>query len=534
MAVGKNKVGKNKERKIRGKIMKKLALVLTVLFVFTAGQSWAKAPKPVKNDLIIKVVLAEQLPDFRWRYVLKMKKTAGKNSLPFVMGEFNNWQVQDLGFAPKTKKYYLLEISTFNREIAISYGGWSDKETPPEQWSWAAIKKSKFYDKERNLLVIGFLNGQLYKKDQAPFAPPPGEFGDDVIRFGADRNGFDLLTVYFNNNKVNGSVAKPFFQTNLYNWLLSNQLIVNSDGWGSAVVEIQFPLTLKIIFGGDHEADSWADISSSKFFYEDQKTGEQYLQFCFHQDRIMEKSEASPVTIIACKEVIHSEQVKLLSSQRLPDFRWQYKIGLSKFNIIGDRSSPFVMADVINGFEVTSINDVDGDGFYEVVIEAFNREITMTYGGNHTGSDQSKWVWADLGSSTYFDQGSKNLVVGLHEGQLYTKGKAPFAVPPGSQGDSFLSFSLDGNKLKIFFNNNNVNGPVDAPFFMLKGAVNPQVIINSHGWGSAVVEIQIPITLDITYGGNFAKNSWVGNVKNSKFYFKEEATGNEFFRVCVQ
>lgn len=520
--------------------MKRLALVLTVLFVFTAGQSWAKSPKPVKNDLIVKLMSSERLPDFRWRYLLKLKKTNGKNTLPFALGEFNGWQIQELE-KTRNKKYFLLEIKTFNREIGINYGGWSDEETPPEKWSWGATKKSRFYDKERDLLVIGFYNGRLYKKGKAPLALPPGEFGDDFIRFDleADQGRLSRLTVYLNNAKVNGSVYEPFYSANIENWKVNPQVIKDSDGWGSATFEVVFPFTLKLNFGGEYKKDSWADIHGSNFFFLDADTGEQYLQACFHEDRIMTKSEASAapidgVIITACKEVLHSEQVKLLSSQRLPDFRWQYKIGLSKFNITGDRSSPFVMADVINGFEVTSIADADGDGFYEVVIEAFNREITMTYGGNHTGSDQSKWSWADLGSSIYFDQGSKNLVVGLHEGQLYTKGKAPFAVPPGSQGDNFLSFSLDGNKLKIFFNNNNVNGPVDAPFFMLKGAVSPQVIVNSQGWGSAMVEIQIPITLDISYGGNFAKNSWAGNVKNSKFYFKEEATGNEFFRVCIQ
>lgn len=525
-------------RKLVVSLAMAMFLALTII-----GQSWAgkapKPPKPVKNDSIIKsVVSAKMLPDFRWHYVLKLKKSAKSKSLPFLpfaMGEFDEWQVQDLD-APKSKKYYLLEIITFNREIALTYGGWYDQALPPEKWNWAAIQKSKFYDKDRKVLVIGFYNGQLYKKGTAPFAPAPGKFGDNVIRF--DISG-DQLTAYFNNNTVNGSVAHPVYMANVQKWAVNPQLIQDSDGWGSTIFQVQFPLTLKVNFSGDDESGSWADISSSNYYYRDED-GSQYLQACFDPDqsrKVAALADVAEVSITACKVILNFEPVKLLSRQRLPDLRWQYQLGLDKYSIIGPRLLPSVITDVINNFAVTALKDEDGDGFYEVVIETFNREISLNYGDNLGDPDLSKRRFADVRHSVFWSQVSQTLIIGLHEGALFTKGRAPFAAPPGAQGDDFLRFNFDGHKLAVYFNNGRVNGSVAKPFKMWnldRWVPANQLIEDSNGWGKAEVEVGLPLTLDLTYGGDQAGNSWVTGMQNSMFFFKDPITGDEFFRVCIQ
>lgn len=521
--------------------MKRLLVIALamVLALAIAGQSWAaKAPKPPKptKDSFVKLVSAELLPDFRWKYVLKLKKAAKNNSRPFVVGEFNNWQAQDLTLAPKTKKYYRAEIITFNREIKFNYGGWYDEKLPPEKWSWAPIHKSKFYDKNEKVLVVGFYNGKLYKKGLAPFAPPPGQFGDDVVRF--DQDGGDQTTLYFNNAKVSGSLANPFFTANLRKWSIESQQISNSDGWGSVTFKkFEPPLTLDFTFGGDYEDDSWAVISGSKYYYVDPE-GHQFLRVCFHRDQEkVAQAVASDITVGACKEIIKVEPIKLISRQRLDDFRWRYKFGLRKYAIISERLFPVIIADVLDNWKVNSLTTEDSDGYYELTVESFNREISLNYADSHNESDQSKWTWADLQNSAFWDEEAKTIVIGLYEGEAFTKGKAPFTVPPGA-GDDFLRFSLglDGKTLTVYFNNNKVNGSVKQParrWNLDRWALGSQRIEDSSGWGKAEIEVGLPVTIDATYSGDEA-NSSVSNIKDSKFFFKDEATGDEFFRVCIQ
>lgn len=526
--------------------MKKLlgiALAVALTLVLTRQALAAKPPKPTKDEFV-KLVKAELLPDFRWKYVLKLKKAGKEKSLPFALGEFSEWKTRDLVFAPKTKKkFYLLEIITFNREIKFNYGGWYDEKLPPEEWSWANNQESKFYDKGEKVLVVGFYNGQLYKKSVAPFAPPPGRFGDDVARFDI---GVNQATLYLNNARVNGSVAKPFFMANLRKWAVESQQISNSDGWGSITFKVQFPLTIDFTFGGDYRDDSWAVISGSKYYYVDE-TGQEFLRACFHQARqggaktFADNSDGgADITVAACQGIIRVEPVKFISSQQLEDLRWQYKFGLRKYAIISERLFPVIMADVLDNWKVLSLADEDGDGYYELTVESFNREISLNYADSHNESDQGKWTWAELQNSVFWDAETQAIVIGLYEGDVFPKGKAPFTAPPGAQGDDFLRFnlSLDGKTLTVFFNNNKVNGSVKRPaknWSLDNWTAGDQRIKDSSGWGEADIDLGLrglPLTIDATYKGD--DNSFISGIQNSRFYFKDEATGNEFFRVCIE
>lgn len=212
------------------------------------------------------------------------------------------------------------------------------------------------------------------------------------------------------------------------------------------------------------------------------------------------------------------EQVKLVSSALMPDFRYKYVLSLSPSEILNDKTEPFVLAD-INKWVPWAVDstEYDVDGNYLFTVISYDREIAFTYGGNHSINS-----WADIKESKYYDEPGDSLVVGLCDGKIYKKGEAPFRQPPG-EGDNVLRLSLSesGTELTMYFNNlGTVAGVMDMPFHFgnySNWLAENQTIADSSGWGKAIISIVQPAEIIGTFGGDFSKNSW-GNVTDSVFY----------------
>ncbi|MFA5359346.1 MAG: Ig-like domain-containing protein [Patescibacteria group bacterium] len=212
------------------------------------------------KDKYVRLVSSRVLPDHRVEYKIALWKEAIPISVlaehPFIAGDFNSWQTENI-VDDDCDGYYEATIITYDRYLYFNYGGDRSKN------SWADVSESKFFDKNKGTLLIGFCKGSIYLHGEAPFSNKPGITGDDWLR-SETVNG--RVVIYLNNNKVPGSVDKPFCRGNFTNWDPVDQIISDSSGWGKIETGRTNPVTLELNYGGDYTKDSYADMSGSTYY----------------------------------------------------------------------------------------------------------------------------------------------------------------------------------------------------------------------------------------------------------------------------
>lgn len=295
------------------------------------------------------------------------------------------------------------------------------------------------------------------------------------------------LRIYFNNNKTTGSVSSPFYMANVNNWAPMSQTVSDSSGWGHTdLSNIIQPKIIKLVYGGDLAANSWAAAIQNSLYYD---PAENNLQFCVNNNAL------SPGACAGAYEV-----VKLLSSVKNQDMTYTYRLGLRSDLIYGAKDAPFVMGD-FNGWAVQPISDTDADGYYEINITTFNREHKLAYGGNLAANS-----WADSTKSIYWDSTANSLAIEFADGELRNKGGITTYPIPGAYGDNFVRFALSGNTLTIYLNNNKVSGSKARPFYIgsqnLWASSIPQIMPNTSGWGNVSLDVSTTSTLYFNYGGD--------------------------------
>jgi hypothetical protein len=481
----------------------------------------------------VMLISAEKQANKSWKYTIGLDSQLikGSKAYPFLFSEHSGWKTESVSDANGDGIYEAV-ITVFNREIAFTFGG-NNSSASQSKWNWADLTKSSYYSPADDALVIGLCDGKMYKKGQAPFTPPPGEVGDNHLRF--KKSGSQLI-LYVNNNRVNGNLSKPFVMGAWNNWQIVDQTIADSSGWGSINLSIVSPVTLEFIYGGYYDLAinkaGWAWPTDGSSYYS--KIDNRFIACIADNGPINISGSAIKRASIIAGACTTAEPVKLISSQKLADNRYQYKIGLRSDFINGSKAKPFIIGEHTDWGSV-AISDVDSDGWYEGIFEVFNREVRFTYGGDNTGN-QSQWSWATVSGSKYFSIPRNSLVIGFKDGQIYEEGEAQFAAPPGNTGDEYFRFTenQDGS-LDFYFNNNKINGSIASPFF--KGnwtnwTSQPQTILNnSDGWGKTTIVAGTflrPATLDFFYGGD-SKNSSI-DLSGSNYY----DAGTHALKVCVQ
>lgn len=334
-------------------------------------------------------------------------------------------------------------------------------------------------------------NSLIESSSPAAESPTPAAQADDnFLKFDLVKvSGTPLrkLLIYFNNNKVSGSVTSPFYLGNFNKWVPEPQTISDSTGWGRAdVSNIIQPKDIRLLYGGNYAANSWVTGIQSSRFYDPAGNN---LQFCINNDLITQG---------ACPGAY--EAVKFLSSVKNADLTYTYILGLRSDLINGVTNAPFVTGE-FNGWAVQPISDSDGDGYYEAAITTFNKDVRFYYGGNNAANS-----WADSSRSIYYDSASGSLIIGFINGEIKNRGTITSSSAPGAYGDDFVRFVLNGTTLTIYFNNSKVNGSVSHPFYFgsqnLWASTISQAIPNASGWGNVTFDVGGMKDLYFNYGGD--------------------------------
>ena len=331
-----------------------------------------------------------------------------------------------------------------------------------------------------------------------PVSTAPVPVDESYLKFDVLKvNGTSLrkVLIYFNNNKVPGSVTSPFYMGSFNQWLPELQTVTDSNGWGRAdLSNIIQPKEIRLLYGGNYSANSWVDGIQNSYYYDPAGND---LQFCINNDIVARG---------ACPGAY--EAVKFISSVKNTNLTYTYTLGLRSDLIAGVMDAPFVMGE-FNGWAVQPISDSDADGYYEVAITTFNKEIKLTYGGSMAGNS-----WADSSKSIYFDSTSNSLIIDFFNGEIQNKGTLTSSSAPGAYGDDFVRFMLNGTTLTIYLNNNKVSGSISHPFYFgsqnLWASTISQATPNASGWGNVTLDVSTVKDLYFNYGGDNSSPSQTG------------------------
>jgi hypothetical protein len=204
----------------------------------------------------LRLLSSQILPDKRHYYKFRLlKKYFEKNGAPFIMGDFNAWKPQALKDLDGDGNYEFT-ITSFNDASAFTFGGdYAGND-------WGKIWFSQFFDPARELMVMNLVDGMIHRPGIVNPSLPAGT--DPIIRFEAYANG--KLPVWVNLKKVNGSVSKPFWMSNLNNWAKASFNTVITSGWARVYLTVPANCSFRLAYGGDSTIPTWSDPTSSAYW----------------------------------------------------------------------------------------------------------------------------------------------------------------------------------------------------------------------------------------------------------------------------
>ncbi|MEI8361263.1 MAG: hypothetical protein WCG01_03985 [bacterium] len=242
------------------------ATVMALEIGFNAGKLYTVAlmPPPVSPPAdIVSLVSAVQDPvtkRYRYKWTMDMTATSGANDAPFISGDFNGWKNEPMSV---NAGFGVYSTSSYNKLTRFTYGG----SAVANSYANATNGKSGYWDNSNNIFVVGMKDGTFLK--QSAFLPVAygGTATDtgNVVGFTLNAAG-DSLTIYFNLEKVGGSIVAPFWDGAYYNWVPQPITVIDANGWASATIPVTQPIQLVFGFGGDIAQKNYGDITKSQYF----------------------------------------------------------------------------------------------------------------------------------------------------------------------------------------------------------------------------------------------------------------------------
>jgi hypothetical protein len=445
--------------------MKKFVLSICLLGVMLFYAQTAEA-------LYFNLISVERLPSKAWKYVIDfdMSRLSGDAGNPVFMGAVTGWQ--RLPMTEVNSGFLRVEVITYNTESSVVVAG--NESTG----SWFNGRDTGFWDDVAEWMVFGFHEGQIYQKGFMPQDTfPPGTQGDGLVRYKEEGTTVSAYAKLAPGSQIDS----PFISANLVGGSMRPAVVVDSFGWVETVfTDLTIPCHLEFGVGGHWDDDpdkiSWLDLSSSMFFNS--------------------SSNRASIHIGG----IAGEPIQLVSAVQLPDFSWKYFLKISRNPFYGDKSLPVFMGDV-NDWQRFALT-TDAQGWLLAEIVSFNQLSRLSIAGNETlGS------WYDGTQSDFWVGGSvKSLMIGFSNGQLLKQDQfVPNPVPPGTIGDDWLRYKVDGSNLTIYINLVKHNRIKSRPF--VKSSVNnwepvSLSLIDASGWASCTyTNVTFPLNMLLIGGG---------------------------------
>ncbi len=171
---------------------------------------------------------------------------------------------------------YIVTVRLFNRRVRVTYVG-DNSDPDPAKWSYADNSYTKHRDPNGGF-IFDLIEGGMHVIGEVPLMTCPGTPLDQFVSYTYLEG---LLTLFYDNNRINDSVAEPFSQVKQdLNWAPRDQFILDSYGCGSTTFPVGLPpFTVDLTFGGEYPV-SWVDPRES-VFVKYNPDGSSFLRYCF-------------------------------------------------------------------------------------------------------------------------------------------------------------------------------------------------------------------------------------------------------------
>ena len=229
------------------------------VYVYSYGNDPAVPNTTFVGDFIRLVSSVKDVKTGEWTYNLEADGKYFKvNSGPFCAGEFtgSNWPPISIVDTDANGRYEFA-IKTYNRDVQFGCGG-----SYASNW----VKNTMYNNPAIDNINPFFHNGMMFVNGQQPTINFPGT-GDEWLRYIYDPVT-KKLRIYGNMQQVVGSLARPYYTSNINNWGFGNMAVPpDSNGWTYFEVTVVGEMEIRLAYGGDSAQGSWAqNVNLSEWY----------------------------------------------------------------------------------------------------------------------------------------------------------------------------------------------------------------------------------------------------------------------------